>query len=239
MSDEDLDNLAAEYVLGTLPAAERARLVERLSREPALREAVRRWQARLAPLLETAPAEAPPPSLWRAIERATHAGGAVPAGGPFADKAANDNVAALRRKLALWRGAALAATALAVAAVFDLADVLRPPPAPGSRYVAVVDTDGREPAMVAEVDTGSGTITVRSLAAEAPAGRSLELWHVAEGAAPVSLGVIEPGREAQTIAAENAPAGGVLAVSVEPPGGSPSGAPTGPVVYTGRLIPVD
>lgn len=239
MSD-DLDMLAAEYVLGTLPGDERARVAERLPRDPDLRRAVERWERSLSPLMDTAAEEAPSPALWRAIERAAIA---APDPAPRA-LAAGDNVVVLKRRLAIWRGATFAATALAAGlaavAFLDIVSVPAPPDA-GGRYVAVVDSDGREPALIAEVDTARGTITVRSLAAEAPAGRSLELWHVAEGAAPKSLGLIRPGDEAQTISAAfgGAPPDGMFAVSVEPEGGSPTGAPTGPVVYSGRLIPVE
>ena len=120
-------------------------------------------------------------------------------------------------------------------------DRLSVPEPAGGRYVAVVDAGGHRPALIAEVDTNTGQITVRSLAAETPAGRSLELWHVAEGQAPRSLGVLQAGADRQTIddAIAAGPAGGLLAVSVEPPGGSPSGAPTGPIVYTGELVPME
>ena len=111
----------------------------------------------------------------------------------------------------------------------------------GGRYVAVVNSDGAEPALIAEVDTKSGTIIVKSLTARAPTGKSLELWHVAEGRPPRSLGILKVGLNAQTIRDQVAagPVNGVIAVTVEPEGGSPSGAPTGPVVYSGKLIPVE
>ena len=72
-------------------------------------------------------------------------------------------------------------------------------PPEGGRYVAVVDTGGHEPALIAEVDTTTGIIRVRSLTAETPAGRSLELWHVPEGQQPRSLGILKAGLDAQTI----------------------------------------
>jgi anti-sigma-K factor RskA len=95
--------------------------------------------------------------------------------------------------------------------------------------------------LIAEVDTASGVIRIRSLSAQAPAGNSLELWHVPEGGAPRSLGVLEAGAEAQTIrnGAAGQPMSGIIAVSVEPEGGSPTGQPTGEVIYTGRLIPIE
>ncbi len=231
---EELDIEAAEYVLGPLPADERARFAARLDRDPALREAVTAWQARLAPLDETAAAETPRAEVWRRIERAISGG---------AEAASPGNVVQLRRRIAIWRTAALAAGALAAGlAAFVVIDraALQPPPE-GGRYMAVVDSGGHEPALLAEVDTRTGLIRVLSLAAETPAGSSLELWHVAEGQPPRSLGLLQPGAEAQTIQDEAAagPLAGIIAVSVEPEGGSPSGAPTGPVVYSGRLIPVE
>lgn len=233
---EELDN-AAEYVLGTLPADERARFAERMRGDPALRAEVSRLQSRLFPLDEAARLEAPRPEVWRQIERQT-LGDAV---------ASNDNEAAnvvqLRRRVSIWRGATFVTGALAagLAAVVVLDRLSVPAPDGAGRYVAVVDSDGHEPALIAEVDTVSGVIRVRSVQARTPPGKSLELWHVAEGEAPRSLGILEAGIDAQTIRDAKAagPVGGILAVSVEPEGGSPSGAPTGPIVYTGKLIPVE
>jgi anti-sigma-K factor RskA len=179
----------------------------------------------------------PRAEVWQAIERAT--------GQPRlpAPDDISDNVVRLRRRVAYWRGAAIAAGALAAAlALFAFIDrTALPPQDSGGRYVAVVDSDGREPALIAEVDTATGVITVRSLHAETPPGRSLELWHVAENHEPRSLGILKAGLDAQTIQdlPASGPVDGVIAVSVEPEGGSPSGAPTGPVIYTGRLIPVE
>jgi anti-sigma-K factor RskA len=237
MSEAD-EIAAAEYVLGTLPGDERARFLERLSHDADLRAAVAQWQARLAPLNDGTPDEAPSPALWQALERSIAGHGF----GPVAPDLGT-NVVQLRRRVNFWRGATLATGALAAAmAGFVVLDRLAVAPEPeGARYVAVVDTGGREPALIAEVDTVTGVIRVRSLHAETPQGQSLELWHVAEGGQPRSLGILQAGADAQTIqdAAAAGPVSGVIAVTVEPQGGSPSGAPTGPIVYSGRLIPVE
>lgn len=232
---EELENTAAEYVLGTLPADERARFAERMKGDPALRAEVSRLQAHLSSLDESIPAERPRAEVWSEIERQT--------AGSTAPGASSSNVIELRRTVARWRNAALLTGALAagLAAVVVIDRLSMPPVPEGGRYVAVVDTGGHEPALIAELDTGTGIIRVRTLAAEAPSGRSLELWHVAEGHEPRSLGILQAGLDAQTIQdiATTAPVDGMIAVSVEPEGGSPSGAPTGPIVYTGRLIPVE
>ena len=234
--NDDLHNAAAEYVLGTLPADERARLKVEMERNAELSTAVRWWERRLAGLGEAVTAEPVPARLWEAIEQATRQEASATAGGTIAG-----NVVQLRRRLAVWRGAALAAGALAagLAGVVVL-DRLSVPAAPeGGRYVAVVDAEGREPALIAEVDTRTGTIRVRSVAAEVPAGRSLELWHIPEGQEARSLGVIEAGGPPTLADRLAGPANGMIAVTLEPPGGSPTGVATGPVVYSGRLIPVE
>jgi anti-sigma-K factor RskA len=233
---EELDNDAAEYVLGTLPADERARFVERLRNDRNLRAEVSRLQARLSPLDDLATPATPRPEIWANIERLTLRGAASVPGETTAS-----NVIALRRRVNLWRSSTFIAGALAagLAAIVVLDRTSVAPVVEGGRYVAVVDSDGHEPALIAEVDTAAGIIRVRSLKAETPQGKSLELWHVEEGKQPRSLGVLKAGLDAQSIKDTAGPVNGLLAVSVEPEGGSPSGAPTGPIVYTGRLIPVE
>ena len=237
MNDE-LDIAAAEYVLGTLPAHERGAFAARLAAEPELREAVAKWQARLAPLDAGAAAEEPRPEVWRGIERAAFGSAAT----SYA-VATDSNVVQLKKRVTFWRAATVAAGALAaaLAGVVVIDRLSLPPESEGGRYVAVVDSGGHEPALIAEVDTRTGIIRVRSVAAETPPGKSLELWHVAEGHEPRSLGILNASLDAQTIedTPSAGPVSGMIAVTVEPEGGSPSGAPTGPIVYTGRLIPVE
>src|SRR3546814_2647187 len=116
-----------------------------------------------------------------------------------------------------------------------------PPAVPQRSYVALVTPEGGGgPALVVEVDfygegRSSGTVRIQSMQVEAPAGRSLELWRVPAGGDPQSLGVIDP-RDPFEALRVSVTAGDTLAVSVEPPGGSPSGAPTGPVILSGPLV---
>jgi anti-sigma-K factor RskA len=231
--NEELEIAAAEYVLGTLSGPERDDFVRRLASDSELQDVVARWEHRLSPLAEATPEVAPPADLWSKIERAI----ATPTAGIAS------SVVALRRRVTVWRttSAALGALAAALAIVVVL-DRLSVPSVPEQgRYVAVVDSGGREPALIAEVDTNSGTIVVRSVHAEVPSGHSLELWHIPEGENAKSLGILEAGTGAQTIrdAIAKGPVNGIIAVTVEPEGGSPTGVATGPVVYTGRLIPIE
>jgi anti-sigma-K factor RskA len=90
------------------------------------------------------------------------------------------------------------------------------------------------------VDTREGVVRVRPLAAETPSGRSLELWYVGADRQARSLGTLDDPNRPVTLPAAARQAGPVegatLAVTVEPPGGSPTGTATGPIVYSGRLV---
>ncbi len=91
-----------------------------------------------------------------------------------------------------WRGVTAGALALAAAlALFVIDRALLAPAQQGKSYVAVVNRGGDAPALIVRVDTASRTVYVRPLAAETPAGRSLELWYINAGQAPKSLGLVE------------------------------------------------
>jgi anti-sigma-K factor RskA len=111
---------------------------------------------------------------------------------------------------------------------------------PDERIVAVLAGQDAKPVLVASADRSGRYLTVKAVAAmDVPAGRVLELWALPEGRDPRSLGRIPASGIVRLPLA--APAGmslqGVpaLAVSLEPPGGSPTGKPTGPVLYTGGV----
>ncbi|KQT83013.1 anti-sigma factor [Methylobacterium sp. Leaf466] len=226
--DDERDLRAAEYVLGTLPAAERAALDLERTLDPATEAAVRGWERRLAPLDSVGPDVVPDAGIWSRI--------AASLPGRRRTSAANDNrVAALARQVRLWRGTALAAGGLAAGLALFVAVGAWPVGRGEPRYVAVVSRSGESPALIVSVDLAAGTAQVRPVAAETPDGRSLELWYV-EGGAPKTLGVIGGSARRVTLPKGEANPEGLFAVSVEPPGGSPTGQPTGPVVYSGKLI---
>jgi anti-sigma-K factor RskA len=239
MNDE-MDTLAAEYVLGTLDAAERAMVAARRLREPDLENAIRDWEARLGPLAETVPSVAPPADLFNAIEaqldsaRAPVRAEPKPAG-------SSAEVIALRKTVVVWRG--IAAAAMAAAAALAITIGIRPAqqPVQPQNFVAVLQKDAASPAFLVSVDIVSRSLTVRPVAAVAQAGKSYELWIVNDSlGGPKSLGLIQQaGFTSSPKLAGYAPEivkNSVLAVSLEPEGGSTTGAPTGPVLFTGKLV---
>jgi anti-sigma-K factor RskA len=115
------------------------------------------------------------------------------------------------------------------------------PKAPATRLVAVLQRDELTPAFLLTVDTGTRTMTVRRVAAGIEPGYSYELWMVSPRlGAPRSLGVVGNSEFTQRplLAAydPDTVSSATYAVSLEPEGGSQTGAPTGPVLWTGKLV---
>jgi anti-sigma-K factor RskA len=230
----DDDFAAAEYALGTLDQAERATLAARRLRESDLDQAIRAWEARLAPLAEATPAIEPPRDLLPAIE------GRIRAGSPAATPpAADSTVVALRRSVTRWRAAALAASVVAAMLAIGLGVRETTREAPPREYVAILQKDAASPAFEVTVNLDRQELTVRPVAAQTPPGKAYELWIIdARLGTPRSLGVIGETTRAANLAAYDRAvvADATYAVTVEPPGGSPSGQPSGPPVFVGKLI---
>ncbi len=205
--DED-DALAAEYVLGVLDLEARAGFERRLKAEAGLAARVAAWEGRLAGLNEGF-APAPAPDLLPAIEARL-----FPVAAP----------ARPARRAPWWLLAPLAAVALIAALIFAVPRE--------ATLVARLQTEGGE--LVYEVRHQGEALQIARLAGTAAApGQVHELWIIAPDAAPVSLGLLE--EAAETVPYPLPPRGWVLAVSIEPAGGSPTGAPTGPVIVTAEI----
>jgi anti-sigma-K factor RskA len=220
---EDLEALAAEYVLGTLDVNERRAAEARMSADPAFRARVADWEKRLQPLADSESPAAVPPGLFDAIEQRI-------AGEPRA--VSSSNVVTLRRQLRNWRiGAGIATAAAACLLAVVAVDLTRPAQ---TEFVAMLTPDGGKPAFVLTVDTASNTLSIRRVADAAPSDHSYELWAVEPGQQPKSMGVVD--QVSYTRPLPYKPQDLVFAISLEPKGGSPTGVATGPIVYSGPLL---
>ena len=223
------DKLASEYVLGTLRGRARARFQSLLRYDPGLRQVVAEWEARVTPLAHAASEIAPPARVWLAISR--RIAGTARAGG----------------SLVFWRGLAVASTAFALvlAAFIGMA----PRPEPPMAMVAVMNDDKGQPAMVVSWPPMKAMrdphlrIKVVQEHPTMASGTAWEMWMLPGGkAAPVSMGLISIDRDqvmrvAPALAGRMGDAWGI-AMSVEPAGGSPTGAPTGPVIFKGQCVKI-
>lgn len=217
------DMLAAELALGVLDGVERAAAQSRAAREPAFAAMVAGWEERLVPWAAEIAEVPPSPAVWDMIAAAL--------------PAAPIQKQSLWRNLALWRGLTLATGALAAACIGALI-YLGTTPQSQQPLFAAIDGGGHHH-FVATLDKSSGSIAVVPAAYSADATRVPELWLIPSDGKPRPLGLLRAdhavtltlSRDMLAQAVSNA----VLAVSLEPPGGSPTGAPTGPVIATGKL----
>ncbi|HVS27647.1 MAG TPA: anti-sigma factor [Burkholderiales bacterium] len=218
------EKLAAEYALGTLRGAARARFTRLMKYDPALRRTVVEWENRIYPILEAAPEIAPPARVWNAI-KARIAGNA---GAPV--------------NLGFWRTLGLFSSGLAAVLLIYLSIASRPETPPA--YMALLnDQKTQQPVLLVSTRRNSPELTVKALITQPiAADKTLELWALPaeQGTAPKSLGLVAASGVTRLKLQQpadqqlgNVPA---LAISLEPKGGSPTGLPTGPVLYVGKWL---
>ncbi len=239
----DIDMLAAEYVLGTLDAEERADVDARRTAIPALDRAIADWERRLTPLADTIGPVEPSADLLPQIEARIAARAISPASSNGTSRPGSADVIALERRVGRWRSATIGATALAASLVLAIGvrEVYRP--TLPKTFVAVMQKDDASPSFLVTVDLETKLLTVRPVAAERPAGKSYQLWMAHDSfQGPRSLGLVADSDLTPRATLAGFDRGVIekatFAVSLEPEGGSPIGKPTGPVLFHAKLVQV-
>ena len=227
--DED-KILVAEFALGLLDAAEHETVGRRIATEQPLRRELALWRSRLSSLDREFTETAPPSGVLERIE-----------GRLFGTTAPVSAWAGFWNNLGLWRGLAAAGLAIAIIAVGY--NVLVPrTPLTGQELVAALEQEGSGVKLVAFYDEASGTVRLAALGGEAVPNKDFELWAIKGSNAPVSMGVIKvDARNSVEVSAQlkaGFGAGTILAVTLEPKGGSPTGLPTGPIVAKGAATAI-
>jgi anti-sigma-K factor RskA len=229
LPERDADKaLAGEYALGLLPPDEAVAFEARLASEPQLRALYADWAEDLARLTDRIDPVAPPPQIWAGTEeRLFGSRGRV-------------------RPSAAWSGGwlgtlmgGITATVLVLALIVGADLMQRGPSGPSDpAYVAELVSEERNLILFAAYDAQQGTLFVERQSGAPAQDRALELWLLAGSDAPVSLGVL-PDARAGVIDIPEALRprleGAALAVSDEPEGGSPTGAPTGAVLAVAQI----
>jgi len=219
-SDDSI--LAAEYVLRLLDPAAEAAVAARLASDPALAAEVAAWTTRFAGLDAEVNAVAPRVSVKAELEKRLFG---LPERPSFWQRAG------------LWQGISLASVAVAAFFAFQTLQVPEPT-APAPLFVSDIAAEDQSLRLLAVYDSASGEVRLTRTAGSAASGRVLQLWAIAGEAAPVSLGVLPEDTTTAVILPDSLREGVadlVLAVSDEPPGGSPTGAPTGAVLAVGQV----
>ncbi len=207
--------LAAEYALGTLRGPARLNFEQRIQRDPTLAALAARWQTLLAPLDLALTPVLPPERVWKKIQLSLPIE-AVP-----------------RRKRWDYLGWALAA---------GLAALLLVPrfiTQPQDFAPAVVLNAGQQGSgqWIVSMDSGKRHLRLTPLNPQTLAvANSLQLWAISPGEKPRSLGLVAAEKPTELAVNSMTLAQGMtIAISLEPAGGSPTGLPTGPVLYSGQL----
>jgi len=237
---DDPDLAAAEQVLGLTDGAARLAAAERARADPAFAARLDAWERRFSPLIADVAPVRPPDAVWDRIAASI----ATPSPTSTADGGAVIAFPARRRwleSLTLWRAAAAVST-LAAACLALVLMIPSKPATPPAQQIATLTTPGGRVLYVATLDPARRTVTVAPVGDATAPDRSPELWIIPAGGKPRPVGLLPPAR-ALSLPTSSAVVGdatpkAVLAVSLEPLGGSPTGAPTGPVIATGTLTSI-
>jgi anti-sigma-K factor RskA len=243
--------IAAEYVLGVLGAEERREVERRLAQEPALASEVAFWEERLTGLADAVAPVSPPQATWSRIETAIGVAPRLPSVwqslafwrsfGIASETAIGvaPRPPSVWQSLAFWRSFGIASATLAAASIAALA-YIGLVPSTRAPLMATLGGSAGQPNFVAAVTASGNSLVIVPAALLTNDPRAFELWLIPAGETrPRSLGLIQPGQpirlEIPSDLAGRVTPDATLAVSLEPPGGSPTGLPTGPVIAAGKL----
>jgi anti-sigma-K factor RskA len=235
-ASDEANDLAAEYALGVLTGEDLHRARELENDDSTFQAEVARWSGRLGPMLDEVAPVAPPAAAWSRIEH------------QIAANPDNSNVFQLRRRVHRWRGIAAAMSAMAAGlAIFTVVRPLPQASAPvqvehpaAAPLVAMLGDQQKSMRVVASWDPAARQL-VLAVPGDMPSdpSHSHELWVIPSDGKPRSLGTMPASKQMHMRLAERLAQllqqGATIAISVEPTGGSPTGAPTGPVVASGAL----
>lgn len=263
-SPHSLDLIAGHYVLGLLSPSARRRMEAKMLQDSALQDAVHQWERLLNPLAQWLPPVAVPDHVWQNISQRIDgqpsAGAVMTATSPATPNSATPNsttpttatptatapkptVSTSAANDSLWKPWAWLSSVVAAGLAAFI--VLKPsapiPVAPAQVQAAVRDlavlNAGDQAAWIVR-QQGDQLILSNLNAASVPTDRDLELWSIQGSNAPRSLGLVRV-RQGQAVlprvAAALISADSTLAISLEPKNGSPTGAPTGEVLYVGKI----
>jgi anti-sigma-K factor RskA len=228
---ERIEALAAEYVLGPLQGGARRRFQRWMMESVRVREEVWFWEDKLGHLGNRADDQTPPDSVWRNIEARLWPG----------EIKARPDTAAANDSSGGWLLPGWSLMATAAALILAVILVQQPEPQPDERLSgAIVQADMTDPLWLVSGSDTERRLKLRPVAATAAqSGKDYELWIVPQDGQPVSLGVVPVGDTYQVILDDRTRAllasSRTLAISLEPVGGSPTGAPTGPILHVAKL----
>ena len=226
--DRDDRTLAGEYVLGLLEGSAKLDAERRLVSDAAFAREVESWRTRFAAFDDSAEPHPPGDELWSRIEAGVPGEPPRAAAETSAWTRFGNNLPALR---ATALGASLAALVLAVGLGFAVRSAMQQP-----AMVAVL-LDGNRAGAVVHAFADGRVVLVPITSIDVPAGRALEVWTLpSRERGPVSVGLMDRARTLQLSLKDLPPPGPdqLFEITLEPATGSPTGRPTGPILFKGN-----
>jgi anti-sigma-K factor RskA len=232
MSERD-NILAAEFVSGLLDATQRSEAERRIAQDQDFARLVEQWRTRLSDLDKTAPALPPDAALWERIERQIGTEAQTAAAAPSLMSRLWNSIEGLRAATAVSLASALVFAIVAGAALtYATREAFRKPV-----YVAVlVSDDTRQPGAVVNAFADGRVEMIPLAEINVPPGRALEIWTLWDrNVGPRSVGLIDRAQTVRLNLDKLPPTGPdqLFEITLEPAGGSPTGRPTGPILYKG------
>jgi len=237
---EVYERLAGEYVLGTLRGGALRRFERLMHERPHIRYAVDTWEDRLNPLAESLPDTVPDPRVWKAISKGIRTSSRSQAGDSVMQTTSKGT--GFWQSLGVWRAAtALMSVLLAVVVVMPQQ---KNDSMPMPSYVAVLESDSKTPMMVTMGDSAKRVVSVRIMEMpEVGKDQDIQLWAIrGRGQSPLPVGILQQDKMETHLTfskpqwQENIKGAKMFAVSFEPKGGSPSGQPSGKMMYKGACL---
>lgn len=228
MNEHNDSLLVAEYVLGLLDQIESNAFEKRLLKEPELRSAFLRWAEHFSTLYDDVEDVIPPAKLKANIHDRLF-------GEPKADRVR------AKPKSSIWLWHVNLVSSLVLASLIGLIYHQSQKIPFQADFTANLEAKDKSLQVVARYDEARKLLHVSSIKATPATGRSHELWLIAGGNPPVSLGTLNTINNEKIVLPDELSEliiGSTLAISDEPIGGSPTGSPTGAVLSTAIVVKI-
>lgn len=228
-NQEVSNELAKHYVIGTMAPLVRRRFKKLMTKHSHLQQAVWHWEQILSPMAEVLAPIDPDPQVWQSVTARLGWNSKSKASSWWA--------------VSWWTASgwlATAASLLVVAYLWTAQPLITPQQPFSPQALAILQVEANQPAWIVLQTADRLSVTVKTLP-DIQAEQDFELWMLpANSQAPISLGLLPKAGDKELVVSAQLSdlIQSGLAVSIEPEKGSPTGAPTGPVILTAQWIEV-
>lgn len=227
-AEQDNKALAGEYVLGLLDGETKMTVERRIASDAEFAREVESWRSRLTAFDDTVEPRAASDTLWSRIEASLAASAAQTPETPSLWSRFWNNLPALR---VATLGTTFAALLLAIGLGFAIRAANQQP------VMVAVLVDGNRTGAVVHTFADGRVVLLPLMQIDVPAGRAIEVWTLpSRERGPVSIGLMSRAQTLQLSLKDLPPPrpDQLFELTLEPATGSPTGRPTGPILFKGN-----